>query len=260
MPGRLLIDTPAPGVVVLTLSNPAKRNALDLSMCAELTAAFASLPGRGARAAVLRGDPDGRAFCAGFDLDALAAADPVQGDAIFAALLDGLARCPVPVVAALAGAAMGGGCELAAACDQRIAAPGAKLGLPPARLGIVYPTRGLARMSALVGDARARQLFLRARIITAEEAHGWGLVDELCPADLVDARAAAVAGELALLAPLAVQGMRVTFEALLRRRAALEGDDARDVAARREQAWRSADAREALAALAEKRSPTFSGE
>ena len=115
-------------------------------------------------------------------------------------------------------------------------------------------------MSALVGDARARQLFLRARIITAEEAHGWGLVDELCPADLVDARAAAVAGELALLAPLAVQGMRVTFEALLRRRAALEGDDARDVAARREQAWRSADAREALAALAEKRSPTFSGE
>jgi enoyl-CoA hydratase len=258
--GDLLVEDDGP-VVVLTLSSPAKRNALDVVMCDALVAALASLPARGARAAVLRGDPAGRAFSAGFDLAALgeAAADPEAAQRIFERVLEAIAASPVPLVAALTGPAMGGGCEIAAACDLRVAHAAVKLGLPPARLGIVYPTRGLARFSALCGEARARQLFLLARTIAADEAHTWGLVDFLVPEGEVAARARALAGELAAHAPQAIQGMRLAFEALLRRRATLEGDDAEEIARRRAAAWRSADAAEALAAIAEKRVPRFSG-
>ncbi len=259
MAGQLLVSDAGP-IAFLTLSNPAKRNALDAAICAALSAALAGLAVRGVRVAVLRGDPAGRAFSAGFDLDALASADPEEGERVFGAVLAAFAACPVPLVAELGGAAMGGGCELAAACDVRVAHAGVKLGLPPARLGILYPARGLARFSALVGEGRARQIFLRARILGADEAHAWGLVDELVPEAEVPSRAVAIASELAELAPMAVQGMRLTFEALLERRAALEGPAAEELARRRRDAWFSNDAREARAALAEKRKPIFRGD
>lgn len=236
--GTLLLEDAGP-VAFLTISNPAKRNAIDPPLCDALAAAIAALPGRGVRAAVLRGDPAGRAFSAGFDLDALAGAagDPDAAERIFDCVLDALAACPVPLVAELNGAAIGGGCELAAACDLRVAHPTVKLGLPPARLGIVYPTRGLARFAALCGESRARQLFLLARTVLAEEAHEWGLVDFLVPEAETGTRARALAEELAALSAPAVQGMRLSFEALLRRRAALEGPDAEAVANARRQAW-----------------------
>jgi enoyl-CoA hydratase/carnithine racemase len=262
MAGRLTVEQRGT-VALLTLSNPAKRNALDPSLCQELVAALPGLAPAGVRAAVLTGDEQGKAFCAGFDLEALAAAgagdSPSAADELFEEVLLAMAACPVPIVGALGGAAMGGGCELAAACDVRVAHATVKLGLPPARLGIVYAPRGLARLAAICGESRARQLFLLARTVAADEAHGWGLVDFLVGEHEVLPRALALAGEISELAPLAVQGMRVSFEAILRRRIALEGADAADVRARREAAWRSADAAEGRRAVSERRKPDFRG-
>ncbi len=260
MPGTLSIDHRG-AIAVLTLSNPAKRNALDPALCAALAEALPRLAPAGARAVVLTGAEDGKAFCAGFDLEALPGGgeSPTAADDVFEQVLIAIAASPLPIVAALNGAAMGGGCELAAACDLRTAHTSVKLGLPPARLGIVYAPRGLARLAAICGESRARQLFLLARTITADEAHSWGLVDFLVTESAVLPRAMALASEMAELAPLAVQGMRVTFEALLRRRFALEGADLVDVSARREAAWRSADVIEGRRAVSERRKPLFRG-
>jgi enoyl-CoA hydratase len=198
-------------IEVFEISNPAKRNALDGAMCARIAEWVGGLAGRGVRAGVLVGDPAGRAFSAGFDLDALG--DLAAAAAAFDALVRAVAESAVPLVAALNGPAIGGGCELAATCDLRVAHAGVKLGMPPARLGIVYPTRGLARFAALCGESRARQLFLLARTVDAAEAHRWGLVDFLVDEADVRPRAEALATEIAALAPHAVQGMRRLFEA-----------------------------------------------
>jgi enoyl-CoA hydratase/carnithine racemase len=261
MAGSLSVEQRG-AVAVLTLSNPAKRNALDPALCVALAQALPRLAPAGVRAAVLTGDEAGKAFCAGFDLEALPASgeSPTAADDVFEQVLLAMAACPVPIIAALGGAAMGGGCELAAACDLRVAHATVKLGLPPARLGIVYAPRGLTRLAAICGESRARQLFLLARTIPAEEAYNWGLVDFLVGEHEVLVRALALAGEISELAPLAVQGMRVSFEALLRRRAALEGADAAEVSERRVAAWRSADAAEGRRAVSERRKPAFRGE
>jgi enoyl-CoA hydratase/carnithine racemase len=124
------------------------------------------------------------------------------------------------VVCALGGAAFGGGCELAASCDVRVAHAGVQLGMPPAKLGIAYPARGLARFAALCGESRARELFLAARTIDAETARAWGLVDHLVPAADVLPRAHELAGEIAALVPGAVAAMRATFERMIKARAA----------------------------------------
>lgn len=201
-------------VALLRIVNPDKRNALDHAICRALADAVTGLSAAGARAAVLTGAGD-KAFCSGFDLDALS----VPGaQAAFDGLIDAVAAQPVPMVAALNGATYGGGCELAATCDLRVAHAGVKLAIPAAKLGIVYPPRGLARFSALCGESRARQLFLTARTVDAAEAASWGLVDQVVAADAVVARALELATVIAGLVPAAVQGMRRSFEDLLRRR------------------------------------------
>ncbi len=250
-------------VTVLTLSNPDKRNALDPSLCQALTDAVAKLHLSGARAAVLTASGD-KAFCSGFDLVALAdysGDDPAAVAANpFDPLIEAVSASSVPIVCALNGSAFGGGCELAATCDVRVAHKGVKLAIPPAKLGIVYAPRGLARLSAIAGESRARQMFLTARTVEAEEAHRWGLIDHLVAEHHVLPAAMQIAQAIAGLAPLAVQGMRRTFEALLAARVDAIDDTTRaELDRMRAVAWASADAAEARAAFAAKRSPKFSG-
>ncbi|MCC6998639.1 MAG: enoyl-CoA hydratase/isomerase family protein [Deltaproteobacteria bacterium] len=245
-------------VMVLTLANEAKRNALTPALCRELADAVRALEPAGVRAAVLTGAGN-RAFSAGFDLGALDHPDASAVDNPFDPLVDTVAASPVPLVCALNGGVFGGGLELAATCDLRVAHPGVKLAIPPARLGIIYSARGLSRMSALVGESRARELFLTARTLDAAEAHAWRLIDHVVPEAEVLPRALALAGDMAALAPLAVQGMRRSFEALLAQRLRLAPEVAAALAAAQEAAWRSEDAVEGRRAMAEKRPPVFRG-
>jgi enoyl-CoA hydratase/carnithine racemase len=239
-------------VAVVTLVNPARKNALDPPMLDALVAALSSLAGE-ARAVVLTGD--GGIFSAGYDIRALPEGAPPTANPLGAAL-SAVADGALPVVAALNGAAIGGGCELAATCDLRVAHAAVTLTMPPAKLGLVYSPFGLRRFVSLVGLSRAKELFLTAAPISAERALAWGLVDRVVPAGEVLATALQLANDIAANAPLAVAGMRRAFELIA---PPIAPEALAEIAALIDRAWRSDDAAEARDAFREKRKPHFRG-
>ncbi len=202
MPGSLAVAVDG-AVATLTLSNPGKKNALDPSLLDAIVDASRSLPAEGVRALVLTAE--GSLFSSGYDLDELdagATAAPLERT-VQALLLGSL-----PIVCALPGLAIGGGCELACACDLRVAHPGVALQMPPVRLGIVYPAEGLRRFVALIGASRTRELFLTAERIDAERALRWGLVDHVVAPDAVLPTALELARAMAKGTPGAIRGTR----------------------------------------------------
>ena len=245
------------GVRVLTLVRPARRNALDDALIAQLHAALAPGACEGVRVLLLRGH--GGTFCSGYDLTGLgppAPGGPLPDDA----LMETLARLeshPVPSVALVQGAAFGAGFDLASACDFRVGTPDAVFSMPPARLGVVYSASGIARVSRLVGTARAKALFLTGRRLDAQTALAWGLLDECLPAAEAEAHALALCAQLAQGAPLAVAGMKETFRLLGAPQ--LPPAEAERLRALRAEAFGSEDAREGRAAFLEKRPPHFRG-
>ncbi|HEX5145609.1 MAG TPA: enoyl-CoA hydratase-related protein [Conexibacter sp.] len=257
MPGSIAVAQPAPGVAHLTLSNPGKRNALDRALLEQLTGALAGLD---ARCVVLTGADD--AFCAGYDIGELLRDGYDDGAASqhpFPAALAAIEAYPYPVLAALNGATIGGGLELAIACDLRIAADGAKLGMPPAKLGVVYATAGLNRFLTTIGGARTRELFLTGRRIDAATAERWGLVNEVVAADALPDAALALAREIAGNAPLSLRGNKAGIRELVAAAGALDPAVAAQLDAARRGAFASEDLREGLQAFGEKRPPVWRG-
>ena len=253
--GRLLVSEPAPGVAQLTISNPAKRGALDAPLLQALVATLAELD---ARCVVLTGE--GRAFCAGYDIGALTSEGYDDSDGHpFQAALAAVAAYPYPVVAALNGYAMGGGLELAITCDLRIAAEGVQLGMPPAKLGVVYNHGGINRFVTAIGAARTRELFLTGRRIDAAAAERWGLVNEVVEAERLPAAALELAREIAANAPLSLRGNKAAIGAVTDAAGALDAETAAALDAARRAAFLSDDLREGLAAFAEKRPPVWRG-
>lgn len=253
--GRLHVAEPAPGVAWLTISNPAKRGALDRPLLDALTSTFAALD---ARCVVLSGE--GRSFCAGYDISALMREGYDDRDGHpFQDALAAVARHPYPVVAALNGYAIGGGLELAITCDLRIAADGVQLGMPPARLGVVYNHGGIARFVAAIGAARTRELFLTGRRVDARTAERWGLVNEVVAPERLREATLALAEEIAGNAPLALRGNKATIDAVAAAGGRVDEATAARLDALRDEAFRSADLREGLAAFAEKRPPVWRG-
>ena len=184
MSGKLLIDRPIDGVLRLSISNPSKRNALDLAILDAIADALGSLDG--ARCVVLTGG-DG-IFSSGYDIGAIPAElFAEQAEKLvahpFCSALDALDAAEVPTLAALCGSAIGGGLELALGCDLRIADARIQLGMPPARLGLIYSHTGMRRFLNAIGEPRTRELFLLGRYIDARTAHDWGLVNWVVPGD-----------------------------------------------------------------------------
>lgn len=253
--GRLLVAEPRPGVAWLTISNPAKRGALDAPLLDALAGALAELD---ARCVVLTGE--GRAFCAGYDIGALASEGYDDSDGHpFQSALAAVADYPYPVLAALNGYAIGGGLELAITCDLRIAADGVQLGMPPAKLGVVYNHGGINRFVTAIGAARTRELFLTGRRIDAAAAERWGLVNEVVPAERLTGAALELAGEIAASAPLSLRGNKAAIAAVADAAGALDAATAAALDDARRAAFLSEDLREGLAAFAEKRAPVWRG-
>ena len=249
----------AEGLATVTLNRPEALNAISTELATALAEAVEPLAtDPRVRAVVLTGAGE-RAFCVGADLKQRASFDDhgwfVQREAFrrgFAAVR----RCPLPTVAAVAGFALGGGTELALACDLVVAAEDATFGLPEVRLGLVPAGGGTQLLVRRVGRSAARDLVLTGRRVGAAEALELGLADRVVPGGEVLAAAAALADELAGNAPTAVRMAKWALEvgADLPLEAAMEVED---------QAWRRAvlsnDRREGIAAWVEKRDPDWPG-
>jgi enoyl-CoA hydratase/carnithine racemase len=257
--GKLRLDHPADHVARLTIDNPAKRNALDH----EILDAFATtLPELEARCLLLTAT--GPVFSAGYDIGNLPRdefADRAEALVAhpFHAAIEALDAFRFPSVAALNGHAIGGGLELALSCDLRMASEEAKVGMPPARLGLVYSHTGLRKFVDAIGVPRTKELFFTARNIPARTALQWGLVNEVvAPEELAD-RAVAYAAGIAALAPLSLEGNKRTLRELLGAEGELDPDVERELVALREACFHSEDFFEGVRAFAEKRPPQWRG-
>jgi enoyl-CoA hydratase/carnithine racemase len=247
-------------VEVWTVEGEARRNSITVAMIAELAGHLARASAdRGLRCVVLTGAGD-RAFCAGADLKERAGMsdeDVHRFHRALGAALRGIEEAPQPFVAALNGAALGGGLELALACDLRIASEAARLGLPEVSLGIIPGGGGTQRLARLVGVARAKDLVLTARRASAAEALAMGLVTRIAPPQRLREEALALAEEVARNAPVSLrQAKRAIdggFHLPLEEALALENRLYQDC-------LRTRDRLEALRAFAEKRPPVFEGE
>jgi len=242
------------GIGVITLNRPAARNALTFAMYERL-AEIAADPGD-ARALIVTGAGD-KAFAAGTDIaqfrEFRSADDAIAYEARLDRVLGALERCVVPTIAAIAGACTGGGAGIAAACDLRLSAVGARFGFPIARtLGNCLSMANIARLSALIGPARVIEMIFTARLLSVEEAFSVGLVSEVLPDHpALMERVEALARQIAGNAPLT---LRATKEAVRRLRDALppDGDLIR-------MCYMSADFREGMEAFLGKREPVWRG-
>ena len=259
--GKLIVDAPADGVARLTISNPAKRNALDHPILDALTEALASLTG--ARCVIVTGA--GGMFSAGYDIGEIpdeTFAEQAEGLVAhpFTHALEALEAHPYPTVAALPGHTIGGGLELALSCDMRVAAAGIRLGMPPAKLGLVYSHTGLRKFIDAVGVPRTRELFLLGRNIDAARALDWGLVNQVVDAEELERSSLELAQALAANAPLSLRGNKRIINEILTSRAALEPELERELIALREASFGTHDMREGVRAFAEKRPPRWRAE
>jgi enoyl-CoA hydratase/carnithine racemase len=257
--GRLLTDTPAEGVLRLTISNPDKRNALDHAILDGIAHAVREAD---ARCIVLTGENG--MFSSGYDIgdipeDVFAERAEKLVAHPFTSAIDALDGTDLPTIAALPGHTIGGGLELALACDLRIAADGIKLGMPPAKLGLVYSHTGLRRFIDIVGVARTRELFLLGRNIEVRRALEWGLVNEVVIGSDLEETALDWATELVANAPLSVQGNKRVIRELLRAEGELDPDIERELIELREACFASEDMKEGVRAFGEKRPARWQG-
>lgn len=202
------------GVALVTLNQPAQRNAIGEQMINELHAALDELVSDRELDAVVLWGAGGKAFAAGADIKLLLERRAHHGFmAINQSLFRRIEELPCPTIAAIRGYALGGGCELALACDMRVAGEGAKLGQPEVGLGIIPGAGGTQRLARLVGIARAKQLIFSGEIIDAARAEAIGLVNEVVPDDEVLDRAKALAGKIAEQSRFAVRMAKTAINA-----------------------------------------------
>ena len=258
MAGSMVTLEGSDGIVTLTLRRPEALNALSTEMCRAILAAVSQVDhDPAARVLILTGE--GRAFCAGADLKEREGAAPdvvwKHNRSIFQIPLE-LERLAVPVIAAINGFALGGGCEVALGCDLRWAASTAEFGCPEVTRGIIPAAGGTQRLSRLIGPSRAMRLVLTGRRISAEEAHRTGLVDAVVPSEDLPRAVGELAKTIAANAPLAVRaakrairyGLHHSPEAGLE----LEGQLQRML-------YATADCQEGIVAFRERRAPRWAG-
>jgi enoyl-CoA hydratase/carnithine racemase len=260
--GKLILDEPAEAVARLTLSNPERRNAIDHDVLEGLARTLPELDrGIEVRCVIVTGA--GGTFSAGYDIaDIPEESFERDAEALVAhphhPAMEAISAHPYPVVAAIAGPCLGGGLELAVRCDLRVAGEGAVLGMPPAKLGLIYGHTGLARFIDVIGVARTKELFLTGRELAAPRAEEIGLVNEVVPDAQLESAAVELAAQIAANAPLAARGNKRAIETL----AAfprLSPQQERELIELRRSCFGSEDFREGIRAFAEKRKPRWSG-
>ena len=243
---ELTVEVAGP-VATVVIRNPGRRNAMTPAMWRQLPVLLDGLEADPAVHALVLTGADGT-FCAGADLGDLDELLEAGDGSIAVAAEERLAAFAKPTVAAIQGACVGGGCQLAVACDLRIAAVDARFGVPPARLGLVYPAPTTRRLARLIGPSAAKHLLFTSELVDAERALRVGLVDEVLPADAVTARVGAITAAIAQRSRLTVAAAKEIIDD--------RADEAR-IAWWHGQVRDSGEAREGVAAANERRPPRF---
>jgi len=260
--GKLILDRPAEAVARLRISNPERRNALDHDILDALAETLPRLDhGIETRCVMITGAPP--VFSAGYDIASIPS-ETFERDAEalvahpFPAALEAIANHPWPTLAAINGHCLGGGLELAITCDLRICAAGAKLGMPPAKLGLVYAHTGLRKFLDTVGLPRTKELFLTGRNFEAMRAEQIGLVNEVVSDERLEGESVALAASIAANAPLSTRGNKQAID-LLNACPVLSEQQESGLVALRESCFSSEDFREGIIAFGEKRRPQWTG-
>ena len=257
--GKLIRDEPAEGVVRLRISNAERRGALDHEILDTLAE---TVKGLDSRCLVITGT-DG-VFSAGYDLGNLEGRE-FEEDAEklvahpFHDAIEALEAYPYPVIAQINGHAIGGGLELALTCDIRIAKRGIKVGMPPAKLGLIYSHTGLRKFIDVCGPANTAELFFVGRNVEVERGLEMGLVNQVVDPGELEDRTVQMAGEIASNAPLSLSGNKRIVRELRAHEGGLPEDVERELVALRESCFRSEDFHEGVRAFGEKRPPVWQG-
>jgi enoyl-CoA hydratase/carnithine racemase len=251
-------------VVTLILNRPEKKNSLSPELVDILLQTLEGLTADDkVRALVIRGAGD-KAFCSGYDIrslptklsdnvkEKLKTLNPVE------ALFNAVINFPYPVIAMINGVAFGAGCELTICCDIRIGVKDARMGMPPAKLGIVYPWKGLQRFIQTIGLGSTREMFLTGRTYHGERLKELGLLDYLVSANEIESFTFQLAEEIATNAPLAVRGTKRVINLLLQSNS-FDESSTTEAGCITEAAFLSEDLKEGQLAFLEKRMPEFKG-
>ena len=255
--GKLIVDEPAEHVTRIRVSNPEKRGALDH----EILDTLAELLGRlEARCLLLTGD--GPVFSAGYDIGSFTDESfSEQAESLvahpFTGAIEAIEAYGYPIVAAINGHAIGGGLEVAVACDLRIAARGVRLGMPPAKIGLIYSHTGLRKFIEVCGVANTNELFLLGRDVDAYRAYEMGLVNAVVEPERLEEAALEVAAEIGANAPLSLAGNKRAIRALRENPWPLPPELEKELVELRESCFFSEDFREGIQAFGEKRRPQW---
>jgi len=253
MKDRPLLVKRENNVVTLTLNRPEKRNSLSPELVQLLLQTLRELAADASiRSVIIRG-AGSSAFCAGYDIRSLpTGSSPVES------LFQAVINFPYPVIAMVGGAAFGAGCELAICCDIRIGTDEARMGMPPAKLGLVYPWTGLQRFVQTIGVQSTRQMFFTGRTYQGMQLKELGLLDHIVAKNELESCACRMAAEIAANAPLAVKGIKRVINLLLQS-TSLQESALREAETIVKSAFSSEDLKEGQRAFLEKRKPNFQG-
>jgi enoyl-CoA hydratase/carnithine racemase len=267
--GKLILDEPAENVVRIRISNPDKRGALDHEILDWLATLIQQ---QDAYCVIITGD--GPVFSAGYDIGNFPEADLGDEAAVdrsfsreaeslvahpFTEAIEAIEAYPYPVIAAINGYAIGGGLELAVSCDIRIAARGVKMGMPPAKIGLIYSHTGLRKFIEVCGVGATSELFYVGRNVDADRASALGLVNHVVEPDDLDGAALEMAAEIGANSPLSLAGNKEIMRTLRGYGISLPEEVARRMVRLRESCFTSGDFVEGIRAFAEKRPPRWKG-
>jgi enoyl-CoA hydratase len=256
----LSIESRADKILVVTINRPAAANAINTTLGRELLELFSELAAdpATARVVVVTGSGD-RAFCAGGDLKERHGMTDEQWNAqhlVFERMIRAVVDCPVPVIAAVNGAAFGGGCELALGCDFIYASRTARFALTEVTLGIMPGTGGTQNLPRAIGSRRAKELIFSGRPFNAEDAYAWGMVNRLCEPGTLVSDTLAAAQAIAANAPIAIRQAKRAID--LGTQMSIAEGMAFEIEAYNRMVG-TQDRREGVRAFNEKRKPRFEG-